>query len=208
MMGDFVQLYWKRNRGWPVPQDSWGLGPMFGDDGWCRSCGTPIREQCGSLMLSRRGLLPLAGAWVPNWRFDAVCMEGSLAENVVVKRFAVDLREVAWKGSAPGSAFQIVAPSVGPAWFDPEQLRVRAEDRHGVAGAKCTACGTWRWMPMTYGLLPPVSPEVMSSPLDVIASPEWFGDGCQSFRQLLVRRELAQSIASASPKDFKVVSMT
>jgi hypothetical protein len=39
---------------------------------------------------------------------------------------------------------------------------------------------------------------------DAIASPEWFGDGCQSFRQILVCRQLAELIESASPKDFKV----
>jgi hypothetical protein len=207
-MSDFVHLYWKRNRGWPSPEDSWGLGPMFGDDGWCRSCGMPLREQCGPLVLRRAGLSPLIGAWVPNWRFDAICLEASIALKVVTERFAVNLREVAWTGSAPGSAYQIVAPSVGSAWFDPEELAARSEARHGIAGATCSGCGTWRWMPMTYGLLPPVSSEVLSSAEDVIASPEWFGDGCQSFRQVLVRRGLAELIAAASPKDFKVVAVT
>jgi hypothetical protein len=207
-MSEFVQLYWKRNRGWPWPEDSWGLGPMFGDDGWCRSSGTPLREQCGPLTLRRTGLSPLAGGWVPNWRFDAICLEGSVAKKVVAEGFSVDLREVAWHGSSPGTALQIVAPSVGLAWFDPEELRARAEDRHGVAGATCADCGTWRWMPMTYGLLPPVVGDVLSAPQDVIASREWFGDGCQSYRQVLVRRRLAELIAAASPRDFKVQQVT
>jgi hypothetical protein len=203
-MGEFVQLRWKRNRGWPVPEDSWGLGPMFGDDGWCHTCGMPLRTQQGPLTLRRSGLTPLTGAWVPNWRFDAVCLEGSLADDVRARGFFLDLREVAWQGSVPGPASQIVAPSVGQAWFNLDELRQRAEDRHGVAGATCIDCGTWRWMPMAFGLLPAVAPDVLSATEDVIASPEWFGDGCQSYRQILVRRELAELIASASPRDFEV----
>jgi hypothetical protein len=42
---DFVQLDWKRNRGWPWPEDSWGLDSMYGPDGWCHACGIPLREQ-------------------------------------------------------------------------------------------------------------------------------------------------------------------
>jgi hypothetical protein len=38
----------------------------------------------------------------------------------------------------------------------------------------------------------------------VVASPEWFGAGKQSFRQILWRRDLADFLVAASPKDFKV----
>jgi hypothetical protein len=47
----------------------------------------------------------------------------------------------------------------------------------------------------------------MDSPragFDVVASPEWFGDGWNSYRQILVRFELAEILAAASPRDFKV----
>jgi hypothetical protein len=199
---DFVELYYKRNRGWPSPEESWGLSPMFGDGGWCRSCGTPLRDQCGPLTLRRAGLSPVSGAWVPNWRFDAICLEGSLAARVA-ERFRVDLREVAWKGSAPGAAMQIVVPSVGKAWFDPDQLGEKAVAHHGTAGATCPECGVWRWMPLAFGTLPAVSLSQLEG-VDIAASPEWFGAGCQSFRQILVRRELAELIVAASPKDFKV----
>ncbi|HEY8457426.1 MAG TPA: hypothetical protein VIL34_17670 [Actinopolymorphaceae bacterium] len=40
--------------------------------------------------------------------------------------------------------------------------------------------------------------------VDVAASPEWFGDGWKAFRQILFRRELAELIASASPRDFDI----
>jgi hypothetical protein len=59
-------------------------------------------------------------------------------------------------------------------------------------------------MPLTYELLPPLRAGENWDHLDAIASLEWFGDGCQSFRQVLVRRALAELIASASPRDFKV----
>jgi hypothetical protein len=59
-------------------------------------------------------------------------------------------------------------------------------------------------MPLTFGLLPPVRQDGRWEEYDVIASPEWFGAGYQSFRQVLVRRSLAELISSASLRDFKV----
>jgi hypothetical protein len=44
----------KRNRGWPWPENSYGLTPLFGEDGWCRSCGVPRHPQTGSLILQRK----------------------------------------------------------------------------------------------------------------------------------------------------------
>ena len=143
-MMEFVQLYWKRNRGWPWPEDSWGLSSMFGDDGWCHSCGVPRRPQTGALTLQRKGLAPLKGVWMPNWQFDAICLERSVAAEIP-DRFNVELREVAWHGTAPGEAMQLVAPSVGDAWFDPDELRKKATARHGTPGATCPECGVWRW---------------------------------------------------------------
>ena len=175
LMG-FVKLQLQRNRGWPWPDDSWGLSSMFGDNGWCHSCGVPRHPQTGPLTLRRKGLVPVRGCWVPSWRFDAICVERSVTVGVS-DRFNVDLREVAWHGAAPGEALQFVAPSVGDAWFDPDQLRNKAIERHGESEARCPECGIWRWMPLAFGLLPPVivSPEWAQH--DVIASPEWFGAG-------------------------------
>lgn len=203
-MSDFVQLYWKRNRGWPWPEDSWGLTPMFGEDGWCHSCGVPKGPQTGSLVLQGRGMRA-GGAWVPYWQFDAICLEQAVAKEAA-SRFRIELIEVKWHVLPPGEALQIVVPSVGDAWFDPVELRRKAIERHGTAGVTCSGCGTWRWMPLTFEQLP-VSSEVLSSPLDAIASPEWFGDGWQAFREILFRRELAELIAEASPRDFKVVEV-
>jgi len=202
-VSEFVALRLKRNRGWPWPEDSWGLEPMFGADGWCRSCGVPQKPQSGSLVLQRKGMVP-EGAWIPNWRFDVICVAQSLTADIE-GRFDIDLLPVAWHGkSSPGEASQIVVTSTAEAWFDPDELRAAAEERHGVAGAACSDCGVWRWMPLVFGMLPTlrISPSWVDA--DIVASPEWFGDGMQSFRQILLRRELAEVLAAASPKDVKV----
>lgn len=204
-MSSFVRLFWKRNRGWPWPDDSWGLGPMFGDDGWCRGCGMPSRDQIGSMVLRRTGL-KVEGAWVPNWRFDTICVEARVAAELA-ERFSVSLRPVAWQGSSPGEAFQLVIPTVGSCWFSVEELRRRLVDRHGSSGASCSVCGRWRWLPLPMSELPRPSIDLSDVDADAIASPEWFGDGCQSSRAVLVRRELAEHLVAASPKDFKIEAL-
>lgn len=175
---------------------------MFGDDGWCRSCGVPKHEQTSGIVLQSRGL-KVEGAWVPNWQFDAICLERSVADDAT-KRFRLDLFPVEWHGKSPGEASQIAVPSVGDFWFDPDELREKAEERHGTAGATCSECGVWRWMPLAFGLLPQLRVTPGLGDVDIAASPEWFGDGWEAFRQIVVRRELAVLIASASPRDFKV----
>lgn len=202
-MTDFVELNLKRNRGWPWPEDSWGLSPMFGEDGWCRSCGVPRRPQSGSLTLQRKGLTAVEGAWVPNWQFDAICMEQRLADDVAA-RFSVETLPIDWRGSPPGAAAQIVVPSVGEVWFDAEELREAAIAQHGTAGTTCAECAVWRWMPLAFGTLPPLRITPPLGEVDVAASPEWFGDGWNSYRQILVHRELAELLADASPKDFAI----
>jgi hypothetical protein len=204
-MMDFVHLYLKRNRGWPSPEDSWGLTPMFGVDGWCRLCGLPLRDQCGPLTLRRTGMASPEGVWIPNWRFDAVCVSGQVATDL--EAFDIELRPIAWVGRGGAPAWQLVLPSTEGRWFDPEQLRARTIARHGVDGEKCAGCGRWRWMPLPIAELPPfVGGEVLNG-VEAAASPEWFGAGHQSFRKLLFRRDLAQLLAGASPKDFKIIEM-
>lgn len=200
-MIEFVELRAKRNRGWPWPEDSWGMGPMFGDDGWCHSCGVPKRPQSGPLVLQRKGMSSTAGAWVPNWQFDATCLEPRVAEEVE-SRFSVHLRKVEWHGSPPGDALQIVQPEPEESWFDSDELHEAAVARHGSAGATCSECGVWKWLPVS---MDEVSLRT-ESPLggrDITVGPEWFGDGLVAFRQTLVRRELADLITAASPRDFE-----
>jgi hypothetical protein len=175
---------------------------MFGEDGWCRACGVPKVPQGGSIVLQRKGI-KVEGAWVPNWRYDVICLEQSLSEDLS-SRFELELLPVEWSGMSAGDAVQVVIPSIGESWFDHGELCERMIARHGVAGAACPECGVWRWMPMGFDQLPPlrISPDLGDAA--IAASPEWFGDGWKAFRQILVRRDLAELLATASPRDFKL----
>ena len=205
-MTDFVALYWKRNRGWPWPNDSWGLTPMFGEDGWCHSCGVPKHHQSGSLVLQRKGM-KVEGAWMPYWQSDVICLERGVALEAAA-RFDLETRRVEWHATSPGEATQIVVPTVGEAWFDEGELREATIARHGVDGARRPECGVWRWMPLGFGLLPALRIKPSLGDVAIAGSPEWFGDGANAFRELLVRRDLAELIAAASPRDFKVQDVT
>lgn len=138
------------------------------------------------------------GAWVPNWRFDVICLEKSLADRASAE-FRIDLRPIAWRRKVIGIGVQIVVPAVGPAWFDHDELRANAVAYHGSAGADCPKSRI-----LALDLLPPVHPDSDWERHDILASPEWFGDGGRSFHEIVVRRGLANFIADASPKDFKI----
>ena len=143
------------------------------------------------------------GAWLPHWCYEAMCVDSRLASRVRA-RFNVELRAVEWRGSAKGDAWQLVVPATGESWFDRGELEAAATARHGLPGSLCPVCGIWKWMPLVYGELPRIRACLGKDAPDVVASPEWFGDGMNSYRQLLVRRELAEVLADASPKDFAV----
>lgn len=198
MRDDLVWLAAKRNRGWPQPEESFGLTPIFGHNGWCLRCGIPRRPQCGSLILRQRG--QLRGAWRPNWLFDVLCLERSLAD-VVAARFGVELREVVVRGTT-GSAAQLVVPVGGP-WYAPEDLERATVARHGSAGATCPECGVWRWLPLLIEDRPPLRTPPPASTV-VADSGEWFGAGRNGFRHQLFCRELAELIVAASPRDFMI----
>jgi hypothetical protein len=199
-MTDFAFLEFRRNRGWPWPEDSFGLTPMYGADGWCRSCGVPNRGQTGSLILQRNGLRA-EGAWVPYWRYDAVCVSATLADELAA-RFDLEFRPVDWHGAPPGTARQIVVPVADEPWFDPEELQERAIARNGTDGATCSACGVWRWMPIPDDQLPPLRWVPPQDGPAIVAGGEWYGDGLKAFHLVLARGDLAQALAEASPRDF------
>jgi hypothetical protein len=180
---------------------------MFGEDGWCRSCGVPRDAQSGNLVLRREGFKRIDGAWMPNWQFDVLCLERELAERIADK-FRVELRDVDWRGSAPGEAKQIVAPTVGEAWFDHEELREKLLRLHGTSGASCADCRIWRWMPLSFGRLPPLTDKGSASATRRAGpggrgrsgQPRRFGVGWNAFRQIVVRRELPRSSWMPAPR--------
>lgn len=179
---------------------------MYGEDGWCRTCGLPKHSQSGSIVLQRKGL-KLEGAWVPNWQFDVYCAVQLLAEEAR-ERFHVDLRPVASVGSGRLDASQIVVESTSHPWFNPDDLDRLIKPIHGVSAETCATCATTRWMPVGMDVLPPPPDQALAAEPPVVASPEWFGAGMRSFRQILWRRDVADFLVKNSPKDFKTQELT
>lgn len=202
VVSSYTEITLRRNRGWPWPEDSWGLTPMFGEDGWCHSCGVPSRTQIGSVVLLRSGLT-VTGGWVPNWRFDVYCLARPIAQEAAA-RFGIGLRPVTTPSGQPLEADQIVIPTSMHAWFDPADLERVIRPVHPEVAETCPECNITRWMPVGMDVLPPPSPEVLAARPPVIASPEWFGSGKQSFSQILWRQDLAEFLLAASPKDFRL----
>lgn len=205
-MMEYVAITLRRNRGWPWPEDSWGLTPMFGEDGWCRICGVPMHEQTGSIVLQRSGLSTIAGAWVPYWQYDVYCLEATLAAEAAA-RFGVELRPVEWPRSPAGEVKQIVIRSTAHPWFNPREIAERVSRVHGEASEYCGACGLKRWLPVGMVDLPVPPPTTFAADPAVVASPEWFGAGAQSFRQILWRSDFADFLVAASPKDFMIQNL-
>ncbi len=201
-MTNYVEIALRRNRGWPWPEDSWGLTPMYGEEGWCHSCGVPMHPQTGSIVLQRKGL-KVEGAWVPNWQFDVYCMAQPIAM-AAQEQFAIGLRPVASVGQVALGASQVVIDSSDAPWFSPDHLKRVISPIHGEAFETCSDCGVTRWLPVGMEVLPPPPELVLAAEPPVVASPEWFGAGKRSFRQILWRRDVAQFLLMSSPKDFKI----
>lgn len=185
---------------------------MFGDDGWCRGCGIPKGDQSGPLILETADFQGSAeGAWVPHWHYEVVCCGRQLADELSA-RYGVRRRDVAWHGKGHGDVSQLIPEPAATAWFDHAELAETLKTEHGVAGASCDECGKWRWMPLGFSPVPPMTEHVLPplvAPPDldahaVVASREWFGDGLKSFQLLLVREDVAKDVARASPQDFLV----
>lgn len=200
---EHVWLEPRRNRGWPWPEGSYGLTPMYGEDGWCRGCGIPLVHQLGSIVLKRSSRDNFAGAWLPNWQFEAFCVDGKLGAELVGS-YRVRTLPVGWRGSEGDAALQILADQDDAFYFDPGRLEAAAVEVHGEAGEKCGQCGKWKWNPVSLNRLPPA---IIDRPVvrDVIIGRDWFGSGLNAFRRVLFSRRLGEWLASSSPRDLRVV---
>jgi hypothetical protein len=206
---EWVALTTRFTPGWPWPEESYGLDPMFGPDGWCRSCGTPLRPQIGPLTIQGRKF-PTANVWMPNWMFDMICVAPDLAGRIR-DRFSVAMREVHKPRHGATGVMQLLPTVTRQAWYVSDQLAVAVKARHGhhygdQTGARCPGCGHWRWLPVGEGdaSLRSTSVAVAS---DAIASPEIFGDGLTSFRHLLFRRPLGEALVAANPRTWSMVAV-
>ena len=102
---------------------------MYGDTGWCRSCGAALVPQCGDLVVQGKKF-PSAEVWMPNWCFDAFCVSASVAEEIQ-HRFAVSLRDVLTPRKGPTGVEQMLPALTEPPWHDPADLRRAVLARHG-----------------------------------------------------------------------------
>lgn len=205
MSRDFVELRLRRNRGWPWPEASWGLDSMYGTDGWCRECGTPTRAQTGPLVLQNKGR-DITGAWVPNWRFDSFCASTTVLQSAGL--LGIETRPLEWRGlSTATPAVQIVPAVSANDWANPEELRNASTRLYSDAGERCESCGTWRWKPLNPPDIPEIRLRADVAQRDVIASPEWFGSGARSFRQVIFRRDVGHTLRQLSPRDFDVIDL-
>ncbi len=203
-VGDWVALDFRFTPGWPWPERSFGLDPMYGEDGWCHECGTPVRQQIGPLTIQGSGF-PAADVWIPNWRYDSVCVSGKLAEQLR-DHFNVKMREVHKPRHGPTGVQQLVPSISERPWYATAALSESVRKRHPEdvqAGTHCATCGTFKWFPANEGDVA-ISAESLETAAPVVASAELFGDGRKSFRHLLFRRRLADLLAEANPRTFSV----
>lgn len=207
---EWVALTTRFTSGWPWPEDSYGMDPMFGADGWCHSCGTALSPQIGPLTV-QGSKFPSANLWMPNWQFDVVCVSSDVAD-AIRDRFAVTLGEVHKPRSGATEVMQLLPTVTAEAWYRPRPLARAVRTQHKKndgrrTGSRCDSCGTWKWLPVLEGKVPILS-QVLATESDVIASPEVFGDGLKSFRHLLFRRELGEKLVAANPRSWSVVPVT
>jgi hypothetical protein len=107
---------------------------------------------------------------------------------------------------------QVLATQTPEPWHQPQELADAVRARHGQhygdqTGSSCDRCGRWKWLPISENDAPIIGSALVSSS-DVIASPEIFGDGLKSFRHVLFRRHLGETLVGASPRNWDLVEVT
>lgn len=206
---EWVALTSRFTPGWPWPEASWGLDPLYGPEGWCHACGTPRHGQTGSLVLEARKF-PTGPVWVPNWRFDCVGVSAEIAPEVA-RRFRVPMRDVLKPRGVATGAMQLLPALCRTPWYDEAPLTAAVHARHelhdsGTVGSTCTECQRWRWLPISLGEVP-IKGDSLDEAGDMLASPEIFGAGWKTFRHLLYRRPLGEFLAAAAPRTWSVVEL-
>lgn len=199
MGNDYVGLTSRFTSGWPWPEPSWGLDPMYGAEGWCHGCGVPQVPQIAGLVL-QASKFPSSSFWMPNWQFDALCVRREMARQII-ETFALRTLPVTQPRSAETGVVQLIPEVENHPWFDREALADRVRARHGGLGAECPACGVWRWLPIPTAELPSAA---VASDAAFVASPEWFGDGYASFRELRFSRPLAEALVDLNPRVWRI----
>lgn len=153
---------------------------------------------------------PTADVWMPNWLYDVVCVSERLAADIS-NRFNVQLGEVHKPRTGPARARQILPLQTGRSWHRDNELAVAVRARHSEhdrdrTGSSCETCGRWKWLPVSENEAPIMASALLASS-DVLASPEVFGDGLKSFRHLLFRRPLGETLVASSARNWALVEV-
>ncbi len=153
---------------------------------------------------------PSADVWMPNWLYDVVCVSARLAAEIA-ERFTVDLGEVHKPRKGPTGAKQLRPAQTVDPWHRPEELARAVRAHHSKyegdrTGSSCGHCGRWKWLPVNENEAP-IAASALVATSDVIASPEAFGDGLKSFRHLLFRRPLGETLVAACPRNWDLIEV-
>ena len=157
--------------------------------------------QTGSMVL-RRAKFPTSAFWIPNWRFNALCVRLSEAREIV-ERFSLRTLPVTTPKSEDTGAAQLLPEVSHEPWFDPDALANIGTRHHGSSGARCGTCGVWRWLPIPTPDQP--QPAIRASDgAHFLASPEWFGDGLVAMHSLRFSRPLAEALVALNPRAWSI----
>ena len=202
MGDDFVALTSRFTSGWPWPESSYGLDPMYGPKGWCHECGIPQVPRLGGMVL-QASKFPTSAFWVPNWRYDALCVRLDDAVDVI-SDFDLTTIEVSTPRGAGTGVVQLVPEVAQAPWFNHFALSSRVRARHRSLGSDCPSCRNWRWLPLKSEEYPPAS---IASTAAFVASAEWFGAGVRSMHELRFLRPLAKALVALNPRVWSIVEV-
>ncbi len=144
-------------------------------------------------------------------RRSGVSFQPSLTAATISDLFALHLGEVHKPRTGATGAIQLLPTLTTEPWHRPEELQKAIQARHGNfngsrTGSTCELCGRWKWLPVSEHEVP-VEGVALASESDVIASPEAFGDGLSSFRHVLFRRALGETLVAACPRTWDLIEV-
>lgn len=171
--------------GYPQPETDFKyLSVSFNGDEICPKCG------CGSKQTNnlRVNKVSKHGFWgFSAWLFDELFVSKKIYDDVFAP-FGIEKREVIKGGKVLEDIFQLVIPVIDES--------IDLSEREPV---KCPVCGEIKYTPRQtqYSFFP-----LHNHPLPgIYKTKEYFGSGCEAFRQIVLSKEVAQKLIKS--KDLK-----
>ncbi len=171
--------------GYPQPETDFKyLSVSFNGDEICPKCG------CGSKQTNnlRVNKVSKHGFWgFSAWLFDELFVSKKIYDDVFAP-FGIEKREVIKGGKVLEDIFQLVIPVIDES--------IDLSEREPV---KCPVCGEIKYTPQHFRY--PFFP-LHEHPLPgIYKTKEYFGSGCEAFRQIVLSKEVAQKLIKS--KDLK-----